>query len=157
MLLLATVLLLGLALADDDEVSVEDHDPEVEKETEAKAKREEINKKFHDELFADVDPAKIGKTEKLSMDDFTEKNLSPTERNETEKARDANSCGRALECGGCLDQGCAWCLNSEECIADVAVRFFRFFRHFLLISPSCPLHFGSFSVKLAGRVSVSRQ
>ena len=57
------------------------------------------------------------------VDDFTEKKMGPTERNETEKARDANSCGRALECGVCLDQGCAWCLNSEECIADVAGEF----------------------------------
>ena len=116
---LLVVLVAGLAA--EDELNVEDQGGD--EESEQKKGREKADAQFRSELFKDIDPSRLGKTQKLTMDDFTEKKLGPTERTEAEVAADANRCGRALECSSCLELGCAWCLSAEKCIADVAGEF----------------------------------
>lgn len=121
-----TVLLVSLlvALAAEDELEVEDQaDHDSDRAPEQRKTKEQINAEFRSELFKDIDPSRIGKTQKLTMDDFEEKKLGPTERTESEIAADTNRCGRALECSSCLELGCAWCLSGEQCIADVAGEF----------------------------------
>jgi hypothetical protein len=119
--LLALVVGSGFA---EDELEVNEHSDEGEEEQpEVDDTRKKINEEFRSELFKDVDPSRLGETQKLTMDDFTEKKLGPTERSNTEVAADANRCGRALACGECLELGCAWCMSGEQCIADVAGEF----------------------------------
>jgi hypothetical protein len=121
-----TALLVSLvvALAAEDELEVEEQaEHDSDEASEQAKKKEKINAEFRSELFKDIDPSRLGKTQKLTMDDFEEKKLGPTERTETEIAADTNRCGRALECSSCLELGCAWCLSGEQCIADVAGEF----------------------------------
>lgn len=117
----ALLMTLVAVLVAEDELEVEGH--AGDDESEPAGNREKINEQFRSELFKDIDPSRLGKTQKLKMEDFTEKKLGPTARTETEIAADTNRCGRALECGSCLELGCAWCLSAEKCIADVAGEF----------------------------------